>query len=259
MCPTCGLEVAHDETVSEAHDSQFHQELDEQEYISYFEPFRKGQYRTVLAKLKPEPGDRLLDVGASYGWMLTVGAEFGIDSFGLEPSPMHYAPELADRISHSTLDEYAVHASKRFDLVTLWHVLEHLRDPFGGLRAVHDLLQPGGRAVIAVPNASGRMYLLGSLLARRLGKGRLMEELWYTHNPNMHRHYFTPQSLTHMLESARLKPVDTYTLEAFDWHTIWSRGASPASRALLRVLGPGIAMSRFTAAENLIVVAERAA
>ena len=144
---------------------------------------------------------------------------------------MRYGPELAGRVNHSTLDEYAVHASTRFDLVTLWHVLEHLRDPFAGLHAVHDLLEPRGRAVIAVPNASGRMYLLGSLLARRLGNGRLMEELWYTHNSNMHRHYFTPQSLKHMLESAHLNVVDAYTFEAFDWHAIWSRGATPTSAA----------------------------
>jgi 2-polyprenyl-3-methyl-5-hydroxy-6-metoxy-1,4-benzoquinol methylase len=256
-CPACRLEVAHDDTVTESHDSQFHQGLDESEYVSYFEPFRKGQYRTVLAKLQTEPGLRLLDVGASYGWMLVVGAELGFDAFGLEPSPMHYGPELADRIAHSTLDEYAANASVHYDVVTIWHVLEHLRDPFAGLRDVHDLLKPNGRAVIAVPNAAGRMYLLGSLLARRIARGRLVEELWYTHNPNMHRHYFTRESLMPMLDSAGLKAVDTYTLEAFDWHTIWTRGATTASRALLRGLGPGIAASRFTAAENLIVVAER--
>jgi 2-polyprenyl-3-methyl-5-hydroxy-6-metoxy-1,4-benzoquinol methylase len=247
----------HDESVSEEQDGQFHRDLDEGTYVAYFAPFRKRQYRHVLAKLDPEPGLRLLDIGASYGWMLEVGAEFGLDSHGLEPSPMGYESELQGRITSATLQAYAADSSDRFELITLWHVLEHLRDPFAALRDVRDLLQPGGRAIIAVPNAAGRMYKVGSVLARRFGRLKLMEELWYTHNPNMHRYYPTLEALIHMLHSAQLRVVDSYTLEAFDWHTIWTRGSGATSRSLLRVAGPVIGMSRFTAAENLIIVVVR--
>lgn len=39
----------------------------------------------------------------------------------------------------------------RFDLAFLGSVLVHLRDPVGGLEAVHDMLEPGGLAIIATP------------------------------------------------------------------------------------------------------------
>ena len=111
--------------------------------------------------------------------------------------------------------------------------------------------------MIAVPNADGRLYKLGLLLARRLGHRELMEELWYTHNPNMHRYYPTLPALAHMLRSARLRVVDSYTLEAFDWLALWKRGNDVARRAVLRVGGPLIGLTRFAARENLVVVAER--
>ncbi len=189
--------------------------------------------------------------------MLEVGAEFGLDCHGLEPSPMEYHPELESRITSATLQAYAARSSDQFRLVALWHVLEHLRDPFAALDDVRSLLEPGGRGIIAVPNAAGRMYKLGSMFARRLGRPELMEELWYTHNPNMHRYYPTPEALIHMLRSAQLRVVDSYTLEAFDLHTIWTRGSSATSRTLLRIAGPVIAATRFTAAENLIMIVER--
>jgi 2-polyprenyl-3-methyl-5-hydroxy-6-metoxy-1,4-benzoquinol methylase len=255
-CPSCGLQLAHDETVSEAQDSQFHEALDEATYVSYFEPFRKGQYEHVLSKLHPPKGSKLLDVGASFGWMLNVGDELGLDCHGLEPSPMRYGPDLAGRITCATLDEYADQAKERFDLVTLWHVLEHLRDPFAAIRNVLELLSANGRAVIAVPNADGRMYKMGSLLARRLATPRLMEELWYTHNPNMHRYYPTLPALTFMLRSEGLRVIDAYTLEAFDWRRIWVRGGDPFSRNVLRIVGPVLDLSGFTRAENLVVIAE---
>jgi 2-polyprenyl-3-methyl-5-hydroxy-6-metoxy-1,4-benzoquinol methylase len=257
-CATCGLEISSDDAETAAQDAQFHEYLDEKSYIGYFEPLRKGHYRTVLGRLQPRRGARLLDVGASFGWMLAVGAEFDLECYGIEPSPMSYEPELAGRVTGTTLEAYAAQSPERFDIVTLWHVLEHIRDPFAALRDVHKLLEPDGSAVIAVPNASGRLYRIGSLLARRFGRVRLMEELWYTHNPNMHRYYPTPLSLRHMLESASLRVVDSYTIDAFDWNTIWTRGGNEASRSALRLLGPLVAHTGITRAENLIVIAARA-
>ena len=73
----------------------------------------------------------------------------------------------------------------------------------------------------------------------------------------MHRYYFTENALRHILRTANLTIVDTYTLDAFDWKRIWSRSTSGVGKTVLRALGPAIERSGFTSNENLVVVAER--
>lgn len=51
-------------------------------------------------------------------------------------------------------------ADESCDVVTMFHVLEHLYDPAGYLRTAHRLLRPEGRLVIQVPNASCWQFLL---------------------------------------------------------------------------------------------------
>src|SRR6266567_1223395 len=45
-------------------------------------------------------------------------------------------------------------------VVTMFHVLEHLHDPVSYLRSARDLLVPGGRLVVQVPNASCWQFLM---------------------------------------------------------------------------------------------------
>src|SRR4051794_9433644 len=190
-CSACGVFVAEDRSVDAEQDRQFHQSLDETLYVEYFEPFRKKQYRDVLGRAGVQRGHSLLDVGASYGWMVDVGLQLGLDSYGIEPSPMDHDESLAGRIACQTLDEHAALATRRYDVITMWHVLEHLRDPVTAASKIGGLLSDNGIVVIAVPNAEGRMYGFASRLTKTLRYRRLMEELWYTHNPNMHRTYPT--------------------------------------------------------------------
>jgi 2-polyprenyl-3-methyl-5-hydroxy-6-metoxy-1,4-benzoquinol methylase len=41
-----------------------------------------------------------------------------------------------------------------FDLVALWHVIEHLHEPRAALRQTYNLLRPGGQIVIGTPNVA---------------------------------------------------------------------------------------------------------
>lgn len=256
-CPECGVFVTFEESVPSEHRTQFHDDLDERGYIEYFMPFRKGQYREVLGRLGMPSGSTMLDVGASYGWMVQVGLELGFDSYGIEPSPLDYEPGIADRIETVTLEEFASRTDRRFSVVTAWHVMEHLEDPIGAARLIFELLEDGGSAVVALPNASGRMFRLASAMTR-LRYRRLVEELFYTWNPNMHRYYFTPDALRHVLSRAGFETVETICMEAFDWRRIWRRSTSRIGRPALRAVGPFIELSRFTARENLIAVAVKA-
>jgi SAM-dependent methyltransferase len=234
----------------------FYATIDEERYVEYFEPFRKGQYRHVVGALKLPAGATHLDVGASYGWMVEVGQELGLDSHGIEPGEAAPTAEaVRPRIRRASLEDFAAGEGRRFDLITLWHVLEHLPEPRRALELLRGLLADGGRLLIAVPNAEGRLYRAGLLLQRTLRRPELMNELWYFHNPNMHFYYYTPRSLAELVRRSGLALCEQSVIEAFDWRTIYSRVLLPLPRLLLRTVGPLLARSRFTGRENLITVA----
>ena len=78
---------------------------------------------------------------------------------------------------------------EQFDLITLWHVLEHLTDPVEVLRQARRALRPNGQIVVAIPNARG-------LSARIFGP------YWYATAPPWHLQQFGPRSLGLALSEA---------------------------------------------------------
>jgi 2-polyprenyl-3-methyl-5-hydroxy-6-metoxy-1,4-benzoquinol methylase len=255
-CTVCGLYAVTEPIAPEGQAARFYETIDESSYTSYFEDMRKAHYRRVLGEAGIARGSSLLDVGASYGWMVEVALELGFDAHGIEPGEAQVDPAIAARIERTTLESFDPHG-RRFGVVTIWHALEHLRDPASALRKMSTLLEPNGRLIIAIPNAEGRMYRLAELLGRSVGYQRLLSELYYFHNPNMHYWYFGPQALERLVERCGMKCERVFTMEAFDWRTIHRRGATPAMRAALRAFGPVVAASRFTARENLIAIVSR--
>jgi SAM-dependent methyltransferase len=76
-----------------------------------------------------------------------------------------------------------------FDLVTAFHVLEHLPDPVGVLRRMLGWLAPGGIAVVEVPNVSG------------VG-GRVFGRYWSGLEMPRHLVQFTPETMGALAERA---------------------------------------------------------
>jgi SAM-dependent methyltransferase len=255
-CLDCGVYFVDDnELTPQEQEKLFYSTIDERKYTGYFELFRKRQYYGVLESLKLKRGSSHLDVGASYGWMVEVGLDLGLDSYGLEPGDARYKRALTGRIIRASLQDYVPRRS--FDLVTIWHVLEHLPEPAAAIQQLANLVADGGRLVIAVPTAEGRMFKLGLLTAKLFKSTRILNELFYFHNPNMHFFYYTENSVRELLRQVGLTVVTAQTIEAFDWTTIAQRVDSPVRRTILRLAGPFLAWSRFTSLENLIVVARK--
>lgn len=257
QCCDCGIFFVDDAGVEiPTQDKLFYSTIDEGRYRAYFEGFRSGQYRQVLTRLNPGPGKTLLDIGASYGWMVRTALDLGLDAYGVEPGEAECDRDLRDRILRSSLQEYCATAHRQFDVVTIWHVLEHLRDPVGALSQMRSLLATDGVLVIAVPTTDGWMFRL-ALVLRALGSHKLLDELFYFHNPNMHFFYPNLRSLSTLLERTGFEIMWSDVMEAFDWTAIWKRVRSPLVSLALRLLGPFIKLSRFTARENLIIVSRR--
>ena len=110
--------------------------------------------RLQLVRLVPQ-GARVLDIGAGIGTFLALGhARFGWEVVGTEisTSAVQVARErFKTELRLGRVEDLEL-PPESFDLVTLWHVLEHVPSPAQTLNLIHSLLKSNGYLAIAVPN-----------------------------------------------------------------------------------------------------------
>lgn len=98
------------------------------------------------------PQGHLLDVGTGTGAFAAAAAAAGYRVSAVEPSneARSIAAQTPGVLVRSSLAD--IPNEPLFDMVTMWHVLEHLYDPAETLLELHRRLTPDGKLVVAVPN-----------------------------------------------------------------------------------------------------------
>jgi SAM-dependent methyltransferase len=155
------------------------------------EPVLRLNFARRLARIpRPNPGARLLDVGAAFGFAVVEARNAGWEATGLEISA-----EAAARAGREAAGRVVVADAQRtpfgpesFDAVTLWDVLEHLSDPHAAVAEIARLLRPGGRLVLTTGD-------VGSLVARLSGSR------WHLYTIPEHLFFFSRRSLHLLLEA----------------------------------------------------------
>jgi 2-polyprenyl-3-methyl-5-hydroxy-6-metoxy-1,4-benzoquinol methylase len=134
---------------------------------------------------------RLLDFGCGAGLFLSRMHRRGWQAMGLDFSEK-VVKQIREKLKLPALTGTLPHpdlAPKSFDLVTLWHSLEHVHQPLEILREAHRLLAPGGKVLVAVPNIdSAPFHWFGAS--------------WYGLDVPRHLTHFTPITLKKMLMRA---------------------------------------------------------
>ncbi|WP_034260082.1 class I SAM-dependent methyltransferase [Altibacter lentus] len=103
----------------------------------------------LISSLYKDKG-RLLDIGAGTGDFLKAAKSKGWDVMGVEPNETARALSLQKNIE--LLETWDAITRDQFEVVTLWHVLEHLPDLENTIAKIESLVAPGGFLIIAVPN-----------------------------------------------------------------------------------------------------------
>jgi len=142
-----------------------------------------------ITRMRP-PG-KVLDVGCGRGLLLNKLRERGWDVSGTELSD-EAAVYARERLGIPVRTGSLLNANfpaEEFDLVLLWHVLEHLHDPRAVLAEIARILKPGGGLLVAVPN-------LSSWEARATGTH------WFHLDVPRHLTHFTDRALREALQDA---------------------------------------------------------
>jgi len=189
--------------------------------------FRSGRARQVATGLAPQA--RVLDIGCGNGGFLQGLARLGFDAHGIELAGASGERAAAiDNISvHIGSLEDSPYIGEQFDAVTMWHVLEHLVDPRKTLAATADMLRPGGRLHVSLPNVDSWQC-------------RLFRGSWLHHDPPRHLFYLGPDELTREIEHLgfRRTEVNFQSLEQnpFGWFQSLLNCVEPTRDALFESL-----------------------
>jgi methionine biosynthesis protein MetW len=123
----------------------------DQRALSYETP------RAEIAARVPENARRVLDLGCATGGLASLLKARGpVEVIGVERDAGYAAAaeQHCDRVVRADLETLAPDELGRFDCLVAADVLEHLVDPWATLRAYARLLEPGGTAVISLPNVA---------------------------------------------------------------------------------------------------------
>jgi len=163
----------------------------------------RGRRRTFQRNLKNlseyKKSGRLLEVGSYLGIFLDEARKNGWDAEGIEPS--QWCVEKARgmfglNIRQGTYKDIAT-SRKKFEVLAMWDVLEHLDSPMNALRIAREALEDDGILVFSTVD-------IGSFYARFLGA----KWPWLM---KMHLYYFDRRSIVKYLERSGFRPIKIRT------------------------------------------------
>ncbi|HUD70655.1 MAG TPA: class I SAM-dependent methyltransferase [Dongiaceae bacterium] len=172
----------------------------------YYEPWqgaeegpRRRMWNSRLRRLRRRVSSigTLLDVGCGDGLFALLAKEAGWRVDAIEFSPegaRRAAARLGRPVAVGDLAR-SLHLPGPFEVITLWHVLEHLPEPRAMLEAARRRLTPGGLLVVAVPNLDNLPMRAAYRVARRRPY-----PLYEPGAREPHLSHFSPHTLRAILE-----------------------------------------------------------
>ena len=143
----------------------------------------------LINSLQPQKG-RILDIGAGTGEFLSVAKNDGWQTIGLEPSDR--AKAIAKNKGVSFVENTSELENQSFDVISMWHVLEHVPDLDKQIKELKRLLKPTGTLIIAVPNFK-------SFDAKHYGK------FWAAFDVPIHFWHFSKTAIKLLFEKEEMK------------------------------------------------------
>jgi len=150
---------------------------------------RKFTLKRKVKLIKRESkGNELLDIGSGTGHFLNVARNAGFKSLGLEPDSdaRSFAKANFD-VDLLPISDLFTQPDKSKDVITMWHVLEHVYELRRDLEKITSILKDDGVLIVAVPNMNSF-------------DARYYKEFWAAYDLPIHLYHFTPNDIRNLFD-----------------------------------------------------------
>jgi 2-polyprenyl-3-methyl-5-hydroxy-6-metoxy-1,4-benzoquinol methylase len=200
-CKDCKIVFAHPFSVNltAAYDEDYYKPWHEKQFRQRVKMWRR---RLKIVRKFYKAG-KLLDVGTGDGLFLKVAKEENFNICGTEISPVAVgiAKNLYNLDVHLTEIENVDFEENSFDVCTIWHVIEHVKNPIEILKKVYELLKPGAVVFVATPN-------LNKYVSRMIYRLRHNKPYpFYSQKGEPHLLHFTEYTLEKIIKKAGFKII----------------------------------------------------
>lgn len=162
--------------------------------------YRTVRNHTLRTKLKlinrlNKGAGRLLDVGCGTGTFLETCKAGGWDVTGVETDSDARVASTKKLQVDIKSDMNALMGAQPFDVISLWHVLEHIPDLNQAIPQLHGLLSEKGSLLIAVPNSDSY-------------DATYFKEYWAAYDVPRHLHHFTPSTIEPLFKKSGFRLIE---------------------------------------------------
>lgn len=169
---------------------------------------------------------KLLDVGAGTGDFLLGAKEGDWKVCGMEPNSN--AIKKAAEKGVTLYSDFSELENKKFDVITLWHVLEHLPDLDKQIEKFRNVLAENGTLIVAVPNYKSF-------------DAKWYKENWAAYDVPRHLWHFSRTSISKIFSSHKMNVIKTKPMWFDSFYvSILSEEHQPRSKNVFRAFAIGL-------------------
>jgi len=157
------------------------------DYIyGFVRSYQLNKKRKLIGKYFDNNSGKILDIGCGTGEFLQIMKKYNWDISGVDTS------DKARKIVKSKLNIHVkdpkdwINSNEKFDVITCWHSLEHVHEPWLYLEKIKKILNPGGLLIVALPNYQST-------------DAKIYKEFWAAYDTPRHLYHFTIQSMNKMI------------------------------------------------------------
>ena len=161
-----------------------------------------------IKKIIPKKS-RVLEIGSGHGFFLEIMKTNGFDIIGFDISKekRKYSKKISNIPVYDININEKIPTVDKFDIVVLFHTLEHITEPITLLKNIKKLLKPKGKILIEVPNSDDFHLKLN----------KFYKEFYWE---RAHIHYFNSKSLKTVInlggfKGIKITGVQRYSIENF--------------------------------------------
>ena len=150
--------------------------------------------KTKLINKFSKDGKTILDIGCGTGEFLATAKKENWTIFGVEPNSQ--AREKAVSKKLNVVENLEKLGQQKFNVISLWHVMEHLPDLKNEIKKITNLLTEEGTLIIAVPNFKSNDAIH-------------YKEYWAAYDTPRHLWHFSQHAISKLFKEQNFKIIQT--------------------------------------------------